>query len=155
MSDPILTLKPSPARRWLGLLSLAVIGVLIIYLAIASPPSSTILQALAVTFGLFILYMTHRHYHATEGHLVLTQEGIAHSIDGHLCAIADVVKVERGLFALKPSGGFVLHLNQPIPRRWRPGVYWSFGQRIGVGGIIDRNQAKMVAEHIASIVQND
>ena len=54
--------------------------------------------------------------------------------------------VDRGLFAFKPSNGFVVVLSQGGWRGWAPGLWWRLGRRLGVGGVTSAAQAKAMAE---------
>ena len=73
--------------------------------------------------------------------------------DGLLIAkVSDIRSLDRGVFAFKPSNGFMLRLNVKTPRRWRPGVWWSLGDRIGVGGVTSAHQTKAMAEILSAMI---
>ena len=93
-------------------------------------------------------------YHASAKGLFLTADRLSTTDGEVLVNVTDIVAVERGTFAFKPSNGFTLKTNGPAPRRWAPGMWWRMGRRIGVGGITGASQAKAMAEAIAIILAN-
>lgn len=66
-----------------------------------------------------------------------------------LAPVADILAVDRGAFAFKPSGGFVLRLTTKSRAAWAPGLWWRFGNRVGVGGATLRPEARAMADAIA------
>lgn len=70
--------------------------------------------------------------------------------EGRVIADAsDIVSVERGALAFKPSNGFLLRLASHGPRVWVPGVWWRWGKLVGVGGLLPAHQSKLVAEALS------
>ena len=57
--------------------------------------------------------------------------------------LKNIARVERGLFAFKPSNGFLILLNNPMSRAWHPGLWWRFGRRIGIGGVTPQAEGKV------------
>jgi len=66
--------------------------------------------------------------------------------------VADIERVDRGVFAFKPSNGFLVRTREPSARAWRPGLWWRFGRRIGVGGVTSANQTKAMSEILAAML---
>jgi hypothetical protein len=79
----------------------------------------------------------------------LTETEIRTSNGEVLARMDEILAVDRGAFAFKPSNGFTLKLNTKKPRAWAPGLWWRFGRRVGVGGVTSAGQAKFMAEQIA------
>jgi hypothetical protein len=69
-----------------------------------------------------------------------------------LARVEDIVAVNRGAFAIKPSNGFTLTLKNPAPRAWQPGLWWRLGRRVAVGGVTPGSQARPMADIIAVMV---
>ena len=93
-------------------------------LAFLRPPASFPLQMLLVLLGVVALVGCVRMLNATSRGLVLSDAGLSDT-EGRLVAALDKIeKVERGVFAFKPSNGFVLLLKSPMPRAWEPGLWW-------------------------------
>jgi hypothetical protein len=69
-----------------------------------------------------------------------------------LARIDDVVAVDRGMFAIKPSNGFMLKLKTPAPRAWHPGLWWRLGRRLAVGGVTPGSQTRPVADIISVMI---
>lgn len=139
----------SPARRIFGCAVLLLLGGLLLYVALASPPSAGWLIFMLV-FGLGALWLAEMVRRTGLGHVELTATELRDSQGRVLARIEDIARVERGAFAfLKPSNGFTLRLKAPKPRAWAPGLWWRLGRRVGVGGITSAGQAKFMAEQIA------
>ena len=66
--------------------------------------------------------------------------------------IEEVEALERGLFAFKPSNGFLIRTRAPKPRGWQPGLWWRVGRRIGIGGVTSAGQAKAMSEIMAALL---
>jgi len=144
------TVTPSPARRMVGVAMLALLGGLLIYLALATPILSLSLRLMLLGFGVLVLWLANKMRKATAHGVVLTEDGLF-STDGQmLLAIDDMHAVVRGTFALKPSNGFSVLANTRLTRGWAPGVWWRYGKRMGVGGVTAASQAKFMAEILAA-----
>jgi len=150
MTEQVLAeITPSPGRRAIALLLLLALGVVMIYVALTSAAIGIPLQAVFLLSGIGALVLVSALRSATARSLRLTEAGIADSRGRVLCAMSEIAAVERGAFAFKPSNGFALRLKSPAPRGWAPGLWWRFGRRLGVGGIVSSSQAKFMADMIA------
>jgi hypothetical protein len=138
-------------RRFLGIGMLVVLALLVIYVAIASPPSIG-WQIFLVVLGAGALMIAHTMTKSTRLTLELTREELRDDAGTVLVRIEDVVSIDRGAFAFKPSNGFLLRLSKPHSRDWRPGLWWRASKRIGVGGMTPLNQTKFMAEMIAMML---
>jgi len=148
-SDPIATLAPSPGRRVFALSTMALLGALLIYLALASPPAPG-WQVFLVAFGALALVAADMMRRATQTHLVLYEDRIEDASGRLVVQLSDIRRVDRGLFAFKPSNGFVLILNRRMDRAWALGLWWRTGRRVGVGGITPAAPGKFMAEQIVA-----
>lgn len=137
-------LRASPARRGFAVAVLGGMCVLLVALGIKGG-SPLVPWAFAAVIG----YVGYRLYHATAGGLRLTPDHIE-TLDGEVIATMDqIVSVDRGVFAFKPSNGFLITTQTRAPARWAPGLWWRRGRRIGVGGVTPSGPAKAIAEEIA------
>lgn len=152
MAETLATLKASPGRRAIGVGMLAVLGLLLIYLALAETPDEMAYTVFMVVVGGAALYNARRMWVATDVELRLTQDELASSTGDVLCRIDQIEKVDRGLFAFKPSNGFVIKLKEPLPREWSPGIWWRVGARIGIGGVTAPAQGKIMADALTAVV---
>ncbi len=109
---------------------------------------ATIWIIMLFVLGLGSLYLAERLRRASALTLEFTTSEVRDSSGRVLCALADIEKVERGAFALKPSNGFSIILKSKAPFGWAPGLWWRMGDRIGVGGVVSAGQAKAFAEAI-------
>ncbi|NVO24808.1 hypothetical protein HJ526_16540 [Donghicola sp. C2-DW-16] len=145
-----LRIIPSTLRIWMGVGALFGLGGLLLYLALAYPPASLGLQIFLILFGLFSIYGGARMMQSGRLSLELNGDTLTDSQGRLVATIDNIVKVERGAFAFKPSHGFVLHLSEPMPRAWFPGIYWRMGRRVAVGGVLPGGETKAVADIISA-----
>ena len=153
-SEPIAYLAPSPGRRVFAIATLALLGALLIYLALASPPALG-WQVFLVAFGALSLASADAMRRATRTHLVLYEDRIEEATGRLVVRLGDIRRVERGLFAFKPSNGFVLILHDRMDRAWALGLWWRIGRRVGIGGITSAAPGKFMAEQIAARIPGD
>ncbi len=131
-----------------------VLGALLFYLATRGQGTSMLPSFLFAGLGLFSLLIAWKMHTATSNSLILREDGL-YSSDGTVVArLANIARVERGLFAFKPSNGFLILLNNPMSRAWHPGLWWRFGRRIGIGGVTPQAEGKVMAERIHMMLQN-
>lgn len=141
----------SPVRRGFACAILYGLGALMVYVAIAQPPAALWFVFL-LAFGIAVLILAERMRKATKRSLILTGETLSDDLGRVLVDVTDIKSVERGVFALKPSNGFTLVLNERAPRAWQPGLWWCAGRRLGVGGVVSSGPAKFMAERIAMMI---
>lgn len=141
-------LKASSGRRVLALGVLLGLGGVLLLLALGD--GMTLWGRLLLGgFGGGALWLSYRVWRATEGALRLTDRGLEDAGGMLVAGYENIASVDRGVFAFKPSNGFLLRLKTPVARRWEPGLWWQFGRRIGVGGVTSAGPAKAMAEQIA------
>ncbi|CUH65572.1 hypothetical protein TG4357_01943 [Thalassovita gelatinovora] len=141
------TAQASLSRRWMGIGMFVVLGALLIALAFATPSSSALgLQVFLILCGAVAIAFAVKMHAATRLGLRLTETALCDSDGTEIARIEDIVRVNRGTFAFKPSHGFMLQLAQPRGRRWQPGIWWRMGRRVGIGGVLPGGQTKAIAE---------
>lgn len=142
------TVQASALRRIFGFGVLLALGGLVIYTALVRPPS-IIWFVFMLAFGGAMLWLAESMRRATLLVIELTETEIRTSNGDVLARMDEILAVDRGAFAFKPSNGFTLKLKNPKPRAWAPGLWWRFGRRVGVGGVTSAGQSKFMAEQIA------
>lgn len=153
MTDEILArIETSAGRRVIGVGMLFFLGGLLIYVALTTPPQTLGWQLFLIALGGISLWAGERMRQATKLSLELTRQELRDSSGEVLARVDDMVGLDRGMFAFKPSNGFILKANRPQAGRWRPGLYWRMGRRIGVGGVTPGSQTKMMADMIAALI---
>lgn len=151
MSDTVIsTLSASAPRRVTAITVMAALALLAIYMGFSLPAGLSQVGVLA--FGILALFATVRLYQSSAQVIELTESELRIKGGDVLAEMSDVVKVERGAFAFKPSNGFLLVLKTPRPRRWSIGMFWVLGRKIGVGGVTGAPQSKGMAEAIATLI---
>ena len=143
-SEEILaTVRAAPVRRWSAVAAMGVLGVLLGSVAAEAPGLAALVFAVAAAVAVLAAVAVAR---ATARTLVLTRAGLFDDEGRVLAPFDRVEKVDRGAFAFKPSSGFVLHLDAPMPRAWAPGLWWRTGRRVGVGGTLAQRDARGIAD---------
>jgi len=145
----IARLEPAPGRRIFSLLALAGLGLLLIQVAVARPPQHLTWQIFLLVLGALALWLAVRLWQATASGLVLREDGLWEAGGRRLAALDEIASVDRGVFAFKPSNGFLVTLRARAPRAWAPGLWWRFGRRVGVGGTTPGAQARAMADALA------
>lgn len=141
----------SASRRVIGISMLVFLGGLLIYVAMDTAPEPG-WQIFLVATGVAALWLATKMVQATRGVLTLTETELRDSDGTVLARIDDITKIDRGMFALKPSNGFTLLLKESGPRCWRPGLWWRLGRRVAIGGVTPGSQTRPMADLIAAKV---
>lgn len=151
MSEEIYaTITTSFMRRMFGLVTLLLLGGVLIYVALAQPPAETHWQLFLLGFGGVVLWQAERFRRSTRESLILTEEGLVTGSGLVLAPMDQITGVDRGVFAMKPSNGFVLRLKTGQKSGWAPGLWWRLGRRVGVGGVTVAAQTKFMSEMLAA-----
>ncbi|GGX52983.1 hypothetical protein GCM10007385_21280 [Tateyamaria omphalii] len=149
--EVIATIAASPGRRILGIGSLWVLSLLVIYVGVVRPPEIG-WQLFLFALGGGSIWIAEKMRRATALTLELTPEVLRDSSGAMVALTADIQSLDRGMFAFKPSNGFLLRLNTAGGRAWRPGLWWRLGNRVGVGGMTPGHQAKFMAEILSAMI---
>ncbi|MCY3879053.1 MAG: hypothetical protein OXF74_07725 [Rhodobacteraceae bacterium] len=149
---PVAELKPSPLRRHFGIGALALLGCVLAYVSFTAGKTLPASMTLAIAAVLSV-FVSIKMYAATRVSLLLSNDGIRTSEGELVAGLDNIQKVERGMFAFKPSNGFLLVLHSPMPRSWNPGMWWRFGRRIGIGGVTHRAEGKAMADAVTLLLQ--
>ena len=144
-----LLIHPARPRIYIGLFAMASLALFLLWVTVASDLGLlwrvTLLLASAVSaFGARQL--------ARSGQvtLELTDTVLQEADSGAILARVDeIVGVDRGALAFKPSNGFLLRLEKRNSWAWVPGIWWRRGRLVGVGGVVSAHQARLVAETIS------
>ncbi len=155
MDDMVAQISPSPFRRVIAVGILLTLGGLLIYLALSRPPAALIWQAFLLVTGGLVLYLADQVRRATALTIELSEGRIVDSSGRELCRLDEIVSIDRGAFAFKPSNGFLIRLKSRKPRVWAPGLWWRTGRRVGVGGVTPASQAKFMSDMIAYRLKGD
>ncbi|WP_299546791.1 hypothetical protein [uncultured Tateyamaria sp.] len=149
--EVIATINASPGRRILGIGSLWILSLMVIYVAIVRPPEIG-WQLFLFALGGGSIWIAEKMRRATALTLELTPEELRDSSGQVVARTDDIQSLDRGMFAFKPSNGFLLRLNGSDGRAWRPGLWWRLGNRVGVGGMTPGHQAKFMAEILSAMI---
>ena len=146
-TEVLATITASAARRFFGLATLLFLGGILIYVALTTAPALHWRIFLLVTGGL-VLWLGNSIRRATEHSIELTRSGIRSTSGEVIAPLDNIAGVRRGTFDFKPSNGFTVALKESRPRNWRPGLWWAYGRRVGIGGVTPGSEAKTMAQII-------
>ncbi len=153
-TDPdevIAVVVASTGRRYLGMVSLGLLGILLLYIAVVQSPEIQ-WRVFLLVLGAGALWLTDKMRRATATRIELTETELRDSDGTVIALMADLEGMDRGFFAFKPSNGFLLRTHSKGDNAWRPGLWWRVGRRIGVGGMTSATQTKFMSEIIAAIM---
>ena len=143
--------QASGGRRIFGLASLIGLGGLLTWLAL-SQNMDVQWRALLLALALGGFLLGAAFWRATELRLTLTETALLDSRGRIVASVAEVQKVDRSAFAMKPSNGFVLTLAHRGTRVWCPGIWWRLGRRVAVGGVLPGHETRAMADALAILV---
>lgn len=149
--EVIAVVRASPGRRVLGVGSLGALGLMLLLVALFQPPANPVWLVFLLVTGGAALWLADATRRATVFSVELTRDEIRCSNGDRIAAIADIDALDRGVFAFKPSNGFLMKLKTTGPLRWQPGLWWRIGPRVGVGGVTAAAQAKAMADIIVAL----
>ena len=149
--EVLATVAASLMRRVIGIGMLAFLAVIVLYVAIATPPAFG-WQMFLIAMGTGALMVANIMRVSTRNTLELTRTELRDNEGTVLVRIEDVTSIDRGAFAFKPSNGFLLRLETSHSSDWRPGLWWRASKRIGVGGMTPMRETKFMAEMIALLL---
>ncbi len=155
MQDEVLaTIQASSPRRWTGVGMLTTVGMLVTYVALVSPPEP-VWQVFLFIVGGASLWLALRVWRATEDCIELTRTELRTGSGQVIADVADIETVDRGVFAFKPSNGFLIRTRNKAVNRWAPGLWWRVGHRVGVGGMTSAAEAKFMSEILSAICADE
>jgi hypothetical protein len=129
-----------------------ILGGLLVYLALTQPPANPLWQVFLIGLGAGSLWLAWRMWRATGQAIELTETELRTSDGTRIAEVARIESLDRGVFAFKPSNGFLLRLEAEAPAAWAPGLWWRLGRRVGVGGMTPGPQTRAMAEVISAMI---
>lgn len=138
----------SSGRRLIACTVLYGLGALVLYVTFVAPPQ-LVLMAFMVALGGGALTLGEKMRRSATIKIIMTEDAIRTNTGLVLAPMDQIVSVDRGAFAFKPSNGFTLKLDAKQPRSWAPGLWWRLGRYVGVGGVVSAGQSKFMAEQIS------
>ncbi len=150
--EVLATVSATGARRVMAITVLVLLGGVLVYIALAQPPQALGWQLIMLGVGCGVLVLAERMRRAEVTVLELTREALREKGGAVLVRMDQIATVNRGVFAFKPSNGFVIITHAPQPLQWNPGLWWRVGRRIGVGGVAPAVQAKYMADVMQAIL---
>ena len=152
MADEVIArIEAAPGRRWLGVGMIGLLAALLVYLAMSIPFHLPRQAGLLLAGGL-AFWLAMAMHRATALTIDLTETELRDGSGAVLARVADIVAVERGALAFKPTNGFLVRTDGKQARMWKPGLWWRMGRRIGGGGVLPPAQTKAMADMLATMI---
>ncbi len=145
-TDQIMELYPSKTRIILTVLVLAAVSAICAWLAAGGRPLAAGERALLAILAAVAALGAHAVWRSASTGLVLHGDRIAATGGSTVLWLADVARLERGVFAFKPANGVVVSLQRRGSFRWVPGLWWRIGARVGIGGMTPKARTKAFAD---------
>ncbi|CUH39773.1 hypothetical protein JSE7799_02501 [Jannaschia seosinensis] len=152
MSAPLHIVRASPSRRAFAVGVQGILGLLLLWIALASPPADLGWRAFLVVAGVAALLLAWRGWERSGVALILDADGLRQEDGTWIAAMDDIDSVDRSLFTFKPSNGFLIRLRRPLGRAWAPGLWWRVNRRVGVGGVTNGRDTKILADALSFMV---
>lgn len=152
--EVLASINPQPARRIAAVGMLVALAAIVLNIAISRPPEAAGWLLFLVAFGAGCLMLAWVMWQTTGRVIELTRTELR-EVGGPnrvLCAVDNVARVDRGAFAFKPAGGFLVRLKEPLPRVYSPGHWFRFGRTLAVGGVTARAEGKEVADLLTVLI---
>ncbi len=146
-------LSPAPGRWWFGIGIQFLLGVLLLYIALAFPPRDMVFQVVLIAIAAATLLLAERGRRMRLTTIYLGRQGLWDSEGRWLARLEQIRTVDRGPLAFKPSNGFLLRLTDAPGRVWVPGLWWRIGRSVGVGGTTPAGASKFMGEMVATLLK--
>lgn len=153
MSDVIMKIQPSTGRRLFGVVVLCLSAFVMLNFAFKEVTHSMVLKAILFGMGVVFLWQAQANLRFAKAALILKREGLFDDRGQLICALSNMVMIDRGWFSFKPSNGFLIRLRESENWKWSPGLYWRIGRRLGVGGSISPAQTKAMSDKLLLLMQ--
>jgi len=153
MSDIIVKIQPSPARRLFGVVILSLSALVMLNFAFAGATHSVAMKFTLFVMAVVFLWQAQANLRFGNASLILTREGLFDDKGTLICRLSNMTLIDRGWFSFKPSNGFLIRLREAEKWKWSPGIYWRIGRRLGVGGSISPSQTKEMSDKLVLLMQ--
>ncbi|MGO4915770.1 hypothetical protein [Pseudogemmobacter sp. W21_MBD1_M6] len=150
-SELLATITPSATRRRVGFTVLCLLGGFSLYLAF-NMTGNVVGQLVLLAFGGGVLVLAEKLRRATLLTIELTADEIRDTSGRVLARVDNIKSLDRGVFAFKPSNGFMLVLKSGNGSAWAPGLWWRIGRMVGIGGVTRDAQSKIMSEILANLL---
>lgn len=152
MQEEVLaTVQASSPRRWTGVGMLSIVGAMVLYVALAAPPAiGWQVFLFAVSAGAF--WLAYHMWYATTDRIELTRLELRTGAGQVIARVQEIESVDRGVFAFKPSNGFLIRTAGRSTNKWAPGLWWRVGHRVGVGGMTAAAETKFMSEMLSALL---
>ncbi|ABD56356.1 hypothetical protein [Jannaschia sp. CCS1] len=145
--EHLASIIPRAPRRVVAVGFIVSLAVIVWTVAALRPPEHFGYMLFLVFFGAGCFWLGYTMWHASAREIELTRSELREVGGRVLCTVDNVARVDRGAFAFKPAGGFLIRLKEPhAPRVYAPGLWWRWGRTLAVGGVTARQDGKNVAD---------
>lgn len=145
--EHLASIVPRTVRRGAAVGMIALLGLIVWVVAVMRPPEHFGYMLMLVFFGAGCFWLAYSMWQVSGREIELTRSELREVGGRRLCRVENISRVDRGAFAFKPAGGFLIRLKEPEgPRVYAPGLWWRWGRTLAVGGVTSRQDGKNVAD---------
>ena len=148
----IARVRASAGRRFFGCGTLLALGALLVLFGFTRAETGLGYRLFLVLGGAGVLAAATIMWRSTLIAVELTVEGLRDTTGRVLAPLDDIVGVDRGVFAFKPSNGFMVRRKTAGLKGWCPGIWWATSKMLGVGGVTPAGEAKFMAESLSMLI---
>ena len=70
-----------------------------------------------------------------------------------ICTIDDIKKIDVSPYTFKSANGFIILLKTKSSFKSIPGLYWRVGKRISIGGLVSKNESKLLSGRLIEMFE--
>lgn len=153
--DPVLQSLSASKLRLVSILALLMIfAVIMVQIAVELPSDRMLAKAGLAVMGAVLVWQAVRVWTSSRHRIELTPSGLRWSKTGaYLAKIEEIKDVNTSIIAFRPATGFLVILHGTAPAATAPGLWWRVGNRLGIGGVTAKYEAKAMAEMLREMTR--
>ena len=116
----------------------------------------SLIDFLLIPLSIFIAFWFKRFLsqYSNVGFLI-NKMGLYDLHENLICRISDIQRVDSSPYTFKSANGFIIILKEKTSFQLVPGLYWRLGRRISVGGLISKNESKLLSTAVANFLEKN
>ena len=157
MSDNSKNLKYELPGHRIKILGAAIFGLLLFlaYSIIKADPEISFTDFLMVPLMAIVALWFKRFLsrYSNVGFL-LSRDGLCNLDKSLICKIEDIERIDVSPYTFKSANGFIVFSKTKSSFNSVPGLYWQLGNRISIGGLVSKNESKLLSGTLLSFFED-
>ncbi len=92
--------------------------------------------------------------HYSKIGFLINKVGLFDLNENIICKIDDIKRIDASPYTFKSANGFLILLDTKSSFKSIPGLYWRYGHRISIGGLVSKHESKYLAGILSDLVTN-